>query len=279
MKIGCLGPAGTFSEEAAIKYYKTEKNLIFFSSNESVIEALHLQDVDQAFVAIENSIEGPVNVVVDTIQKYPELHITGEYVLPICQEIMAFQYIVLKNIKTIVSHPQALAQCRNFIKNELPNAVIEEATSTTKAIEMIKNQKFDVLTTAAIGSPRAKTVYGLKTLWPCANDSKDNSTRFIAVNRTAKLRRTGDDRTSISFTCDKDEPGSLSRVLEVFSVLDINMLKIESRPIKKNLGDYLFLIDLNGHCNNAKIKLALETIKKRTVDLRILGSYPKFKPK
>jgi len=276
MRYAFLGPSGTFSEDAAIRYYLTENEGSYYLSNSLVIEALNNDKVDEAFVAIENSLEGSVSETIDSLIGHPELKIKGEFILVIKHQLIAKQNIPLDQIKIILSHPQAIAQCRQYINDHLsPNIIIETEASTTKALERILNHSVDPLSSAVIGSSRAAEYYKMTILDQNIQDSENNNTRFVAVAKNDGLLPTGSDKTSIIFTCERDEPGSLVNVLQVFKKFRINMSKIESRPSKKMLGDYIFLVDFKGHHLEDSIHKALEMVRNKTTSLRILGSYPR----
>jgi prephenate dehydratase len=275
MKISCLGPQGTFSEEAALKFYPPTQDFEFFSSNDLVIIALANQRVEKAFVPIENSIEGWVNQSIDTLLGHSQLFIDGEFTYPISQQLLATKRIPLSDIRVILSHSQALAQCREFIQSLPAQITVEEFASTTKAIESLKSNRWPIESTAAIGSARAATIYSMAILAANIQNNNENVTRFISISRRDSTLPTGNDKTSIVFSCDRDEPGSLVNVLMVFKETGINMLKVESRPTKRFLGEYLFLVDFGGHRDDPMIKQTIQKIRERTDFLRILGSYPK----
>lgn len=277
MRYGCLGPQGTFSEEASLEYYRGEGEIVFFPSNSLVVEAVATLQVPEGFVAYENSAEGSINETINGILKYSTLRIKGEYIFPVNHQLLALREILPTGIKTLISHPQAIAQCREFIHHYLAQGVdIEEVTSTSKAIERLKSHS-DIDTTAAIGSLRAAKLHHLHVLRKNIQDSDGNVTRFIVIALADNPKPTGKDKTSIIFTCEQDTPGSLVRVLKVLGDLGINMSKIESRPTRKSLGEYHFFVDFGGHRENPIIAKVLEEIAAQTLALRVLGSYPALK--
>lgn len=265
MKVGYLGPKGTFTEEAAMRI-ALEKDLIPLSSTE-LIKALEKGEIQKAVLPYENSIEGVVGWVFDFLVNLdPKFVIEAEIVLPIKQNLVGFGKI--EDIKTIYSNPVALAQCRKFI--ETLKVETKEVDSTSAAIKLIAQRRN--LTEAAIGPQRAARIYDVPIIKEDIGDYHNNQTRFILLG-TKKSQRTGNDKTTLVFGTE-NKPGALCTVLEVFKDAKINMTMIVSRPSKQKLGEYIFFVDIDGHQDDEKIQRALEEIKKRTTFLKILGSYP-----
>lgn len=274
MKIYYLGPKGTYSEQALLIYIKNKKGYILkeLSTIPDIIESLNYDS--EAIVPIENSIEGSVNVTLDMlINDFEGIKIKGEIILPISHCLIGCETIDFNDIKSVVSHPQALAQCRKFIKNNIPNAKIISSNSTASAIKEIINKKGAV----AICGENAAKLYGLKVISNNIQDFKENSTRFVILAYNDS-NRTGNDKTSIVFSV-KNKPGALNSILEVFTKENINMTKIESRPSKKILGEYVFWVDIEGHRCDNHLNIVLNRIKSKTVFLKVLGSYPKYEVK
>lgn len=272
-RIGFLGPRGTFTEEAVRKYTKDmlDITLVPYFSIPEVIAAVNNDELDEAIVPIENSIEGAVNPTLDMLAFEVDLKITSEIVLEINQNLMAAKDTKPEDIKIITSISQALGQCRMYINENYPNAIIKQVDSTAGAAEDVAN---GLLGAAAIGSLAAVDVYGLKLIAPKIQDNTNNQTRFVTISKK-DAKATGCDKTSIVFTTD-NKPGSLYKILDIFSLWDLNMCKIESRPLKSKLGTYVFFIDFDGHYENQDVKDALTMIKRKTSFYKFLGSYKAY---
>lgn len=268
-KIGFLGPSGSYAEEAASKIHG---ELIAFGSIMEVMDAVDRDIIDIGVVPIENSIEGPVGVTLDLLANDYDLKIRNEIILPIRHNLLLNEGSSLEDIELVYSHMQALAQCRKFI--EKMGAKPVATPSTSQAAEMVKGKK----NAAAIGTPKAAEIYGLKIAAENIQDFENNSTRFVVINKKDHAP-TGHDKTSIVFSLVEDRAGGLYDVLGEFAKRNINLTKIESRPSKKKLGTYIFFIDLEGHRKDDEVKNILDTIKINTMKtkisyIKLLGSYP-----
>ncbi len=262
--IGFFGPAGTFTEQAA---NLVGNDLLGFDSILDVLEAVKNQDVDLGVVPIENSIEGPVGVTLDLMVHDYDLKIKREIIIPISHNLLINTDATIEDIKYVYSHIQALSQCRKFTDNM--GVVVNSTPSTSAAAEMIKGKK----DSASIGTKRAAEIYGLKIAASDIQDYKNNVTRFIVLGKTDH-EFTGNDKTSVVFSMMEDKPGGLYHILEIFAKHDINLTKIESRPSKEKLGNYIFFIDFEGHRTDESIRNILGIIKSKVGFLKILGSYP-----
>ena len=271
-KIGYLGPAGTFTEEAAL-LYDDSAQLIPFPSIPAVATAVVSGMVDEGVVAIENSIEGSVTDTLDLLIRESNLAIRQEIVLPIRHYLLAKQGTTAEKIKVIYSHPQALAQCRGFLERCFPKARMEGALSTAAGVQEVKKGDGVV---AAVATRRAADIYQVEVLARDIQETSTNMTRFVVLS-SADHEPTGLDRTSLCFSFASDKPGLLVEVLGEFARRNINLAKIESRPSKESLGQYIFLVDLDGHRKQSPVKDALETVERVTSRLHIFGSYPKYK--
>lgn len=272
-RIGYLGPNGTFTEQAML----TEPDLaaaerVLFTSMPAVLNAVEAGEIDWGFAAIENSIEGTVNATIDTLAFSSQLLIQREVVLPISMQLMAAPGASLDGIKRIVSFPHAIAQCRGWLREQLPDAEHHAANSTAAAVERVAEAQDP--TTAAIGPRLAGEIYGLVELASDIQDNDDNQTRFVTVARTGVPKITGNDKTSIVIFQRNDRPGSLLSILQEFSARSINLSKLESRPTKQGLGDYCFIMDLDGHISDEVVADALRNIMAKQADVKFLGSYP-----
>ncbi len=279
MNMGVLGPKGSYSEKAAKQWIseqetKNKVSLEYYDDIPDTISAIVDRTVDIGVVPIENSIEGSVGITLDMLLEN-DLNIIGEIVVPI--EHCLLSKGTLSNIRVILSHPQALAQCRQFIKTHFGNAEIRTTGSTSHAAKLAN--EFEEM--AAIASRESAQMYGLDILIPNIQDRKENHTRFIAIEahdgvieKTAAASKKDDFKTSIIVYLKKDRPGALYELIGEFAKRDINMTRIESRPSKRELGDYIFYIDFAGHINDANIKDALDNITSNVGMLKMLGSYP-----
>jgi prephenate dehydratase len=266
MKLGVLGPEGTFSEMAAKKWSR-EAKLVFFDNLESAARSVDSGICDESIVPVENSLEGPVNVVLDALLDVRS-PIIGEEVIPIKQCLMSRGAI--EDIKVIVSISQPLGQCRQYIHENFPHAEIKVTGSTAHAAKLA--QEFPEM--AAIGCSEAAKLYGLKVLREGIQDYQGNHTRFIILGKDPK-GPTGHDKTSLAVYLDRDRPGALYEFLGEFARRSINMTRIESRPSKKMLGDYWFFIDVEGHADDAVLREAISALQDKCATLKVLGSYPK----
>lgn len=271
-KIGFLGPKGTFSHEALLKYaVGIEYKAFDYSSIQELLQAAQNGLVDEAIAPIENSIEGAVNATLDIMAADVDVFIKSELVIPIKENLLVKKGTSFNDIKYVLSHPQPLGQCRNFLTTSLPQAAIRATYSTAGAAEEVALGKGD---SAAIGSLAAAGVYGLEIIKENIHDCENNFTRFVAVSKK-DAERTGNDKTSIVFSTE-DKPGCLYRVLDIFNLWDINMSRIESRPAKNQLGRYIFFVDILGHREDEDIRDAITMIKRKSSFFKFLGSYPNW---
>jgi len=271
-KIGYLGPRGTFSEEAASLYMNGRVGeMVDCSSLEEIFSRVADGRLAEGVVPVENSTEGAVGAVLDLLAGPFDLAVRGEVLLPVCQALMARLGVRLEQVEKVFSHAQALAQCRNFLLTELPAVSLTECSSTAAAATRVAAS---TSTWAALGPVRAAREYGLQVVVPVANDCPDNVTRFWVVGRE-QLAAAMEKGYRTSFVCSVgDRPGALYAVLREFAIREINLTRIESRPAKKNLGDYLFFIDLMGGQAQPEVRKALCEVAAITAGLKIFGSYP-----
>ncbi len=273
--IAFLGPSGTFTE-AALRSQPdlAAARLIPQTSFVHILSALSDGAVDYGFVAIENSIEGTVNVAIDQLIFDRELLIVREVLLPITQSLLAPRGTALEEVRRIVSFPHATAQCRGWLGATLPDAVEVAATSTAEAVRQVAEEPTPG--DAAIGTALAASLYGLDVLVDGIEDNADNVTRFVLLARPSAgvPAPTGHDKTSVVCFQSSDRPGSLHAILGQFSARDINLVKLESRPTKRGLGDYCFIIDFEGHVAEEMIADCLRDLHTGVRELKFLGSYP-----
>ncbi len=272
--LGFLGPSGTYTEEACI-LYDSSAELRPYSTITAVGEAVASGELEEGVVPIENSLEGSVTFTLDLLISQPSLFIKGEVVVPIEHYLMAKPGTVPSEIKVIYSHPQALAQCRIFLEKNYPQAEQMASLSTVLAVS---DSFASPVPAAAIAPWRASELNNVDVLDRRIQDVAANMTRF-AVLSLSDHPPTGQDKTSMAFTFEDDEPGLLYRVLKEFGERNINLFKIESRPTKQYLGEYIFLMDCAGHREESPMKEALAALSEPISMLRVLGSYPQWDPK
>ena len=272
LTLAYLGPTGTNSETAALAYSNWLANnqqltatLCPCPSIAQAMQSVIKGNIDQAVVPIENSIEGSVTVVLDTLWQSTNLQVHQELTLPIAHGLLSFGRS-LKQLKTVYSHPQALAQCQKWLENFLPQVQLVPTKSTTEGIKLLK----DDLTAAAIASPRASELYQVPLLELDIKDNSDNCTRFWIVS--SAISDYGS-HLALAFSLPENAPGALVKALEIFARRDINLSKIESRPSKRSLGEYIFFIDLEGNSHDAEIRDALNDLSACTEVLKVFGNY------
>lgn len=265
MIIGLLGPEGTYSEKAA-RQLDMKARLKFYDDLEDVIESVISRDVDCGVAPIENSLEGSIGITMDALKEY-DINIIGEVIVSIRHCLLSKGH--MEDIKVILSHPQALAQCRKFIRQHFRDIKIQTTGSTSHAAKL--TSEFPEM--AAIASRESAQKYGLDILADDIQDYKENYTRFVVLGNTIP-EPTGHDKTSIIIHLGHDRPGALHDMLAEFVSGNINLTKIESRPSKLGLGDYLFYIDMEGHRVDRNISAALNNIEKIVDWVKIIGSYP-----
>lgn len=271
MKLGYLGPKGTFSEQAALMYAEKCTDgcefKMFFNITD-VIAAVNEGMIDRGIVPLENSIEGTVTSTVDTLIFDTELFIQNDLILKISQNLMARPGTKIEDIKKVVSHPQGLAQCRKYIRN-IGVKETSDVSSTAEAAHIVSESSEHI---AAIAPKRSAEVYGLEIIGEDIQDDDTNATRFVVISKEMTELKAGI-KTSIAFTLDDDNsPGRLYKVLDILNIYEINMIKIESRPAKHKLGTYVFYIDLVAE-NDEDLKDAVKMIKKKVAFFKFLGSY------
>lgn len=266
-RVAYLGPEGTFCEQAARKHFSMAV-FVPYPSVADIFTAVETGDAGYGVVPVENSTEGSVHVTLDCLLESRAM-VCGEVELRVTHNLIAKPGMKLNEIRVILSHPQALAQCRQFIEKTFPSVELKETSSTARAVELLES----VEGAAAIGTEAAAERSGMAVLARSVEDEPNNFTRFFVLGER-DAEPTGRDKTSLTFSA-KHVPGSLYRVLEVFAIRDINLTKIESRPEKGRPWNYLFYLDFEGHRADANISEALDEMKERCDFVKVLGSYPK----
>ena len=270
MRLAYLGPEGTYSEQAAIDYARRSER-VPYSGIPAVIRAAESGQVDEAIVPIENSLEGVVTYTVDLLIHESPLKIRGEVVVPIHHQLLMPPGARMEDVRVVYSHPQAIAQCRRYLARNMPNAQHVASLSTASAVEDMNSSRHPA---AAISSSRAAELFGATIAETNVEDVPNNQTRFIVLG-SEDAAPTGGDKTSICFDFPHDAPGTLYNMLGELAQREINMIKIESRPDRRSLGKYVFLIDLDGHREDPVVSEALDAMEARAAIFKIFGSYPK----
>lgn len=270
ISIAHLGPSGTNAESAALlfsKWLKAETQQdVTLSPHVSIAQTLRLVaqgQVDLAVVPVENSIEGSVTMTLDTFWQLDGLQIQQALDLPIVHAFLS-KARTIETVQTVYSHPQALSQCQEWLERNLPNAQLIPMKSTTEALQNLEDPRI-----GAIASKRAAELYNLPILECPINDYPDNCTRFWVVGMSPA---SGGSHTSIAFSV-HDVPGALVKPLQIIANRKINMSRIESRPTKRSLGDYLFFVDFEGDMRQSDFQDAIAELINATETLKVLGSY------
>ena len=270
-RVGYLGPRGTFAEEALLGQPDLAKGtLVPLRTVPDVLTAIERGELDVGLVPIENSIEGTVTVTLDTLAFDTELLVQREVDLPISLHLCAKPGTNLADLRTVISHPNPLGQCRSWLTHKLPSASLEVANSTAEAARQVAESGRGDL--ASIGTRHAAKLYGLEVLASEIEDHPENQTRFVLVGRGVPAP-SGHDKTSIVCFQREDRPGSLLAILQEFAARALNLTKLESRPTKQGLGQYCFFIDFEGHIVDELVADCLRNLVAKQADVKFLGSY------
>ena len=276
MKIGYLGPDGTFSQQAVLLYQKTitdkQTTLLQYNNIYAALEGVIKNEIEECVVPLENSIEGTVTSTIDLLIFTPEIYIKGEMVIPVWEDFLVKKEYNGEKITKILSHPQALSQCAGFLRKHFPDVLLQATNSTAEAAKIVSESKECI---ASLSPKQSAQVYQLKALYEGVQDDDQNETRFVVVSRQKPKQQAKGKKTSIVFTTGH-KPGDLYRVLDIISIWDINMTKIESRPMKHQLGTYIFFVDLETEVQQ-DLDAALKMIARKTTYFKFLGSYTVLK--
>lgn len=268
VRVGYLGPAGSFSNEAVT----TLDNVVPvpLATLSDILAGVADGSLDQGLVPLENAIEGTVSATIDGLVFDHDLFIEREVVIPIRLHLLARSDTSIATLTTVWSYVHALAQCRTFLSS-LPGVTSEETTSTSQAARMVAESKEPW---AAVGSALAGELFGLVPLASDIEDHQGNVTRFVVIGRETIAPASGHDRTTIVCFQDADQPGSLYGILGRIAARDINLTKLESRPTKRGLGDYCFVIEFEGHVADDVVADCLADLSAHHTRVKFLGSYP-----
>lgn len=273
MRISYLGPAGTYSEMAARMLAHDTDALVAQVSLPAAVAAVESGAADVAVLPIENVLEGSVTVTLDLLIHDTALLMQQELVVPISHQLLGKPGTDLAHVEVLYGHPQSLGQCRQFIDTHLPHVTSVASLSNSAApAEALASPRSAV----AIGTTRAAELTGASVLVRDIQDVAHNVTRFVVL-APHDHAPTGDDKTSLCFGFDReDQPGQLVRPIQILSDANINMIKFESRPSRAVLGEYVFLVDINGHRLDPHIAAALHKMRAQTGFLKVFGSYPRW---
>ncbi|GIP53615.1 prephenate dehydratase [Paenibacillus vini] len=274
MKVAYLGPKGTFSEEAAKQYFEEDVKFYMYDTIPDVIDAVGEHGVDKAIVPLENTIEGTINMTIDSLLSFNNLYIEGEFTLPVSLQLLSNMETNLSEIKEVWSISPILTQCRKYIKKRNVKS-LQYDSSASAALTLKNSGRMDV---AVIGSRSLADILNLKIIDWNIQDNSDNQTRFIIIsnnmNNESNLKK-----TMFVITPGQDQPGVLSSILNIFTALSINLSWIESRPTARKLGAYRFFLEANNFCNETSINKAIKILETLDHEVRILGRYNTFESK
>jgi chorismate mutase/prephenate dehydratase len=268
LRVAYLGPEATFTHLAARRHFGQGAGYHPHATVADVFKEVESERADLGVVPVENSTEGMVAHTLDLLVESP-LRICAEIMLPVHHCVLARSATALASARRVVAHPQALAQCRHWLATHLPGVPLEEETSNARAAERAGHERG----TIAVGAAEAADVYGLTVLARDVQDEHANITRFLVLAARDAEQPSGDDKTSVVMSV-ADEVGVLSRMLRPFAAHDIDLIKIESRPLRARPWEYYFFLDLRGHRREARVRRALEAVERRALRLKVLGSYP-----
>jgi prephenate dehydratase len=265
-----LGPAGTFTEEALLSLGVDGVEPVPYATIGEVFAAVASGDCESGVVPIENSVEGSVNETLDSLAFDHELHVTAELIRDIHHALVVAPGLSLADVTAVASKPEATAQCRAWLAEHLPGRPMVAANSTAEAVQRAIAEPG----LAAIGTALAAGLYGGDVLADAIEDFAGNQTRFVVIGHGI-AGRTGCDKTSLALFMQRNKPGALLMILSEFAYGQINLTKIQSRPTKKQLGQYMFFVDFEGHISDPAVALALECLRLKLREVKVIGSYPR----
>ncbi|MES2624339.1 MAG: prephenate dehydratase [Pseudomonadota bacterium] len=266
--VAYLGPAGTYSHAAALRWFPDPAACVPVSEIQDVFASVENGNTQFGVVPVENSTEGSITITLDSFIASP-LQINAELMLRINHCLLAEKSMVKADISKVVSHQQSLGQCRQWLNVNLPGVERVAVSSNAEAAKIAASQKG----AAAIAGRTAAQLYELKILFDSIEDSSDNTTRFLLLGREAQARIDAQYKTSIIIST-HNEPGTLFKALEPFQRFGVNLTKLESRPSRKAAWSYSFYVDFDGHITDQKVQTALNELKQHALDVKVLGSYP-----
>ena len=267
-KVAYLGPAGTYSHAAALRWFPDPASCVPVSEIQDVFASVESGNTDFGVVPVENSSEGSITITLDSFVA-SSLHINAELMLRINHCLLAAKSTTLKDICKVVSHQQSLGQCRQWLNTNLPGVERVAVSSNAEAAKFAASQPG----VAAIAGRVAASLYDLQILFDSIEDISDNTTRFLLLGREVLPKNAVPYKTSIIIST-HNEPGTLFKALEPFQRFGVNLTKLESRPSRKAVWSYAFYVDFEGHITDQTVQTALQELKQHALDVKVLGSYP-----
>lgn len=270
-----LGPEGTFSDQA-VREFVARGSLdagyegLPCESMIDVFDAVDRGRADYAVVPIENSLEGPVTTVLDAFAFTTRAEILGEAVLDIHQDLVLAPGATLADVTCVASHPQGIGQCRRWIARHLPDRATRMVDSTAAAVAMAAGDK----TVAAIGSKLAADLMGGVVYEEAIEDNASNQTRFVLVG-AGPVPHEGPGKSTLALFIQSDRSGVLNMILSEFAYAGVNLTMVQSRPTKRDLGEYMFFMDIDGYAEDPEVKTALNCLRMKLRDVKVIGSYPR----
>ncbi|ALM52784.1 prephenate dehydratase [Halomonas huangheensis] len=267
IKVAYLGPEGTFTQQASLKHFGDSAISLPMAAIDEVFREVEAGAVNYGVVPVENSTEGVINHTLDSFMD-SSLHICGEVVLRIHHHLLVSDTTLKDKVSRIYSHPQSFAQCRKWLDAHFPHAERVPVSSNAEAARMVKSEWHS----AAIAGDMAAKLYGLKHLAEKIEDRPDNSTRFLIIGNQ-QVPMSGTDKTSLVVAM-RNQPGALHDLLEPFHRHQIDLTRLETRPSRTGVWNYVFFIDFAGHVDEPRVAALLEEVRLRASELKVLGSYP-----
>ncbi len=267
-KVAYLGPAGTYSHAAALRWFPDPANCVPVSEIQDVFTSVETGNTDFGVVPVENSSEGSITITLDSFVA-STLQINAELMLRINHCLLAAKSTGMGDIRKIVSHQQSLGQCRQWLNTNLPGVERVAVSSNAEAARLAASDKG----IAAIAGRTAAVLYDLQIVFDSIEDASDNTTRFLLLGRKAEAKTEQQYKTSIIIST-HNEPGTLFKALEPFQRFGVNLTKLESRPSRKAVWSYSFYVDFEGHLSDQKVQTALRELKQHALEVKVLGSYP-----
>ncbi|MGN0038375.1 MAG: prephenate dehydratase [Coriobacteriales bacterium] len=270
-----LGPAGTWTDQAVRSFVQSgqlepDYEELACENMGDVFEAVDRGQADYGVVPIENSLEGPVTTTLDAFAFTSRAEILGECVLDIHQALILAPGAELGDVTTIASHPQGVGQCRRWLRKHLPDAQVKVASSTAAAAEMVSADK----TIAAIANPLAAELSGGVVYEEAIEDHLSSQTRFVLIGNGVPSKE-GPGKTTLALFLKADRAGELNMILSEFAYAGVNMTLIQSRPTKRELGDYMFFVEIEGYADDANVRVALDCLRLKLRQVKVIGSYPR----
>ena len=275
-RIGILGPRGTHSEEAALRLNEilaSNRELVICAEIYEILAAVDAGELDAGFVPVENSLEGSINITLDTLARSNALVIAREFIWTVHNHLSVKAGVNFSDVKKIFSHSQPLSQCRKFLLKNFPNAELVSTASTSRAAEIVAESKISD-GYAAICTKRAGLLNNLEMLASDIQDNSANRTRFFEVRRRKDFSATKGDKILIICQIEGSRAGSLCEVLKEFAFRHVNMTRIESRPARTELGEYIFFFDLENNVDRRTLNDAIGGVKRKSIWIKDLGTFP-----